>query len=194
LEDHRVGGNPFPAPGETELFGGRRLDVDPVTFRIDGFGDVVPHHRDMRGQLRPLGNDGRIDIADDETFCAGQPHHVAEQLQAVGPLVCSIGIGEMLPDVTLANGPQNGVGNGVQQHVGIGMAEKARFMRDINPADDASAARHQPMDVIAVSDAHCVSSRYCIENSASGIPTAVAAVMPARLIGRPLPVACPRGL
>jgi hypothetical protein len=59
----------------------------------------------------------------------------------------------MLADVAQPGRAQQGIGDGVQQHVGIGMAEQAEGMGDGHAADDEFAAGNESVDVIALADA-----------------------------------------
>ena len=49
---------------------------------------------------------------------------------------------KMPPDVTQPRRTQNGVGDGVQQHVGIRMAKQAHAVVDGHAANHQPAARH----------------------------------------------------
>lgn len=56
----------------------------------------------------------------------------------------------MLADVAQAGGAEQGVGDGVKQRIGIGMAEEALIEGDIHSPQDEPTALHQLMDVIAL--------------------------------------------
>ena len=49
--------------------------------------------------------------------------------------------------------PEQGVGHRVQQHVGVGVAEQAALVGNVNAADDQPAPRHQRMHVEALPNA-----------------------------------------
>ena len=77
-QHHRVGGDPFAAAGKAEFLGGGGLDVDPVRLRTKDGGNILPHLRDMGSQLRALGDDGGIDVAESVTLVIRQRHDVAQ--------------------------------------------------------------------------------------------------------------------
>ena len=64
---------------------------------------------------------------------------------AVGALVIRIGVGEKRADIAQARSTQNGIGDGVQQRVGVAVAVKAQRMFDFDAAENEFAAFHQAM-------------------------------------------------
>lgn len=116
-----MGGDPFAAPGETEPFGRRRLDVDLLDAAGAGNGELGAHQRDKGGELGPLGNKCCIEIA--ETIAAPRHlrHHGAKELEAVNPLETCIVIGEVLADIAGSDGAKEGIAEGMDEDVGIGM-------------------------------------------------------------------------
>jgi hypothetical protein len=76
------------------------------------------------------------------------------------------GVGEEFADVAQGGGTQEGVGDGVQQCVGIGVAEQAFAVGNGNAAQNQGATFNEPVDVIALSDTdiHGVS----LENESAG--------------------------
>src|ERR1019366_7559638 len=49
-------------------------------------------------------------------------------------------------------GPEDRIGNGVSQHIGIGMAFEAELRRDRHAAEDQRAPRHNPVHIPALPD------------------------------------------
>ena len=132
-----------------------------VIGKEDG-GDIVPHLLNVGCQFRALGDDGRVYIAESVPLGIGQRHDVGQELETVGPFVAWVGVGEMFPDVSFRNGPENGVGDGVQQNVGVGVTEKALVVRDVHPSQDQPASFHQAVHVITMSYTHVVF--LCVDN------------------------------
>ena len=60
----------------------------------------------------------------------------------------------MLADVAQGRGAQEGVGDGVQHHVGVGVAEQAAGVVDPHAAQDQGASLHQSMRVVPQSHPH----------------------------------------
>ncbi len=59
----------------------------------------------------------------------------------------------MPADVAQAGRAEQRVGDGVQQRIGVGMAEQAARVRNLHAAQDQLAALHQRVHVVALADA-----------------------------------------
>ena len=64
------------------------------------------------------------------------------------PSQFGVGVGEMLADVAQPRRAEEGVGDGVQDDVGVGMAEQAAGVVDPDPAQDQRPPLDQPMRVV----------------------------------------------
>ena len=62
-------------------------------------------------------------------------------------------VGEVGADIAQGSSTEQGIGDGVQQSVGVGVAEQAFFKGDGYAAEDERAAGHELVDVVALSDA-----------------------------------------
>jgi len=58
----------------------------------------------------------------------------------------------MLSDVSKCQSPKQGIGDRVQQHVGVGVTEQSRFVWDVNAAQDQSTLGDETVYVVAVTD------------------------------------------
>src|SRR5450830_320426 len=146
----------FPAQ-ITEFLVGLCLDVDLLGRHADVFGDARDHLGDVRRQLRLLGDDGGVDVAN---RVAGGYHavgHFAQQGARVGAGEHGVGVRKMLADVAQGGGAQHGVDDGVQQDVGVRVAEQAEAVGNGDAADDELAALDEGVAVIAGADA----KRWC---------------------------------
>jgi hypothetical protein len=59
----------------------------------------------------------------------------------------------MAPDVAQRGSAQQRIGDGVQQHIGVGMAQEAKVVRDAHATDDQLATGHQRVHIPALTDA-----------------------------------------
>lgn len=104
----------------------------------------------MGGQAGPGGDDRDVDV--DDGGSAGQ---LADGLDEPGgrriPPLGPIGAEERA-EVPRRRGPQQGVRQGVQDDVAVGVAEGPEVARDLDPAQDTAPLRNQPVRVPAVSD------------------------------------------
>ena len=60
----------------------------------------------------------------------------------------------MRADIALGDGAENGVGDGVSEHVGVGMAGEPVIMGNRDAAEPDVIARREGVDVIALSGAN----------------------------------------
>ena len=101
---------------------------------------------------------GHVDVAHPITRRSDLFRHVFQKQQGIRTLVLGVGVREMPPDISQPRRAQQGVGNGVEQHVGVGMAVQPLFVVDLHAAQYQVTAFHQPVHVVAMSDPHLVSS------------------------------------
>ena len=80
---------------------------------------------------------------------------LGEEEPRVGILPARVGVGVELADVAEAGGAEQGVGDGVQHHVGVGMADQAARMLDADAAQDQRPAFGQPVRVVPDADPEC---------------------------------------
>ncbi len=107
----------------------------------------------MGGQLGALGKHDAIDVCD---LPAGPGHGLAGLLEHVGRVASAvdrIGIGKHLADVAQGGRAQDGVGHGVQQHVGVAVPDEPAVVGDIDAAQPQWAAGSEPVRVVSDSDA-----------------------------------------
>ena len=127
LNEHDgVGGDAFFATGEAEAFGGGGLDADVVRVGADDVGEALLHLWDMGVQLRALGTDGGVEVDEAVALLGYQADGLAEDDLAVDTIGLGSGVGEVVADVAHVGGPEQGVADGMQQHVGITVAQQAK--------------------------------------------------------------------
>ena len=103
----------------------------------------------MRLQLRCLCYDDSVHVADGKPCRADKPSRLGQEFPAVCARIVWVGIGKMLPDVAKRRRSEEGVGNGVQQHIRIRVPQQPLFIRYIHAAEDELASLHQSMHVVA---------------------------------------------
>ena len=100
-----------------------------------------------------MGGDDAVHVDDLETALAHKASHLGEQLERVSILVGRVGVGEELPDVAPADAAEQGVGNGVREHVGIRVPQEPARMRYVHAAQDEPAPLGERMHIVALPDA-----------------------------------------
>lgn len=116
-------------------------------------GKVGAHGIAVRGDFGLLAGNGAVGIDKLKAQLARIVHHTGKQHHRVGALIGRIGVGEQFADVSPAAGAQNGVGQGVREHIGIRVAQQTALIGNVDPADNTSTTLHQTVNVIAVSNA-----------------------------------------
>ena len=76
-----------------------------------------------------------------------------QQDQAGYSSVSRIRVREVLPDITQGRRPKKRIRDGMQQHVGVGVALEPPRIRDLHSPEDELPVVSEPVDVVAESDA-----------------------------------------
>lgn len=137
----------------TQPLVGLALDVHAARLDAEIGGDVGGHGGDVGRDPRRLRDHGRIDVADAPAGLAHGSHRPAHQRTAIGAAPAFVAVRKQAADVAERRRAEKGVGDGVQQRVGIRMAEQPGIVRNIDAAEDQPAPRRQRMHVVALSDA-----------------------------------------
>jgi hypothetical protein len=115
-------------------------------------GDSVSDGIVVIGQLGSLGMDDAIKVYNLITSVCdlrgGRRQHLGRVALSVG----LVGIWKHLSDVAQGGRAQQGVGHGVQQNVGIAMADKLPVVRHVDAAQSQRSARRGAMRVFANAD------------------------------------------
>ena len=141
-----------------QALGGRGLDAHALDVHAHRARHVLAHGLAVGRELGGLAVDGAVAVDQLEATLAHERGDVAEQGDGVGALVGGVGVGEELADVARAHGAEDGVHEGVHEHVGVGVAEQARGVVDVHAAEDELAPLHEAVHVMAVAYAHQRSS------------------------------------
>ena len=105
-----------------------------------------------------MGRDGLARLADSTVMVLGVGGDGLEESDAVGVLPRGVGVGEVLADVARGDRAEQGVHEGVDGDVRVGVAEKAAFVGNDDAAEDEPAVLHKPMRVEADSSPGHVAS------------------------------------
>ena len=149
-----MGGDAFAGAGKAEAFFGRRLDADVSDIGAQRIGNIPAHLRDIRRKLWPLGDDGRVEIAEAVSGLCQSPADLAQQLHAVRAEIAVVVIREKLADVAHGRRAEQRVHDGMDKHIRVGMTVQSLFIRDRHAAENQCAAGNQPVNVIAMADSH----------------------------------------
>jgi len=153
---HGPGFDALALPHRTQFFGGLGLHVDLTCRHPQGPGHARVDGQHVRGQLGRLRHDGAVDVDQFPALGAHPAHRLGQQYRRIRPLELRIGVRKVPTDVSQPCGAQHRVGDGVKQHIRIGMAQQARRVRNGHPAQNQLAPGHQGMHVPAFTNTDVV--------------------------------------
>ncbi len=88
----------------------------------------------VRGKFGPLGGNHTVEVDQAVTGGGDAVVSLAEHVGGVAAAVGFVGIGEQLADVEQSGGAQQGVGDRVEQHVGVAVAHQMPIVRHVDAA------------------------------------------------------------
>ena len=147
-------GNALFGAGKAQPLLGGRLDRNLLDRAADGGGKVLAHLQNVRRELGRLCEYGRIQIAELPAAFAHERGNVTQQRDAVRALVARVGIRKMLADVTERERAEQGIHDGMREHIRVRVTVQTKLKRNVHTADDARSAGDQSVYVVTVSDAH----------------------------------------
>ncbi len=110
----------FTADGSNSFRGGS-LHVDLPLFDPEAFRQFFLHRGDVLSQSRGLRYDRSVHIDDLIALPSGLKGDFIEKNPTFDAFEPRIGVREQTPQVSLPCGPENGITDGVNQNIGIGV-------------------------------------------------------------------------
>ena len=140
----------------------RSFDTHRAHIETETVGQLLPHLRKMRQELRLLRDDGRIDVQGPQSGNLDLAHHMAQQFEAIGSLPSGVVRGEMLADITERGSTEQSIGNSMRQRVGVGVAEESSIMGNLHAPQYQTSALYKRVNVVSKpnSQASTLQSRY----------------------------------
>ena len=144
-----IGGYAFLLARKAELLFRRRLHVHLIKLQIELFGDVTAHLLDVGRELRTLRHDCRVDVADAIALRTNHLCDMLQELHARHAFPAIVTVGKVPAEIAKRRRAQEGVLDGMQQHIGVRMSQEPIFMRDVDAAYDELAPCHQAVHVVS---------------------------------------------
>lgn len=121
----------------------------------------------MGRQARRLGDHGAVHV--DELPACGLhgAQGFGQQHGRIGAFELGVGVGEMAANVAQAGRAQQCVGDGVQQGVGIRMAQQANAVRNLDATQHQPTPRHQGVHIPALTHTQFHDGSFLANNKAS---------------------------
>lgn len=148
-----MGGDTGALTDGPDAFLGGGLDPDGFHRDLQRFGELFFHALQIGGDLGLLGDQGGVDVHQPVPEAARLLHGPAEDDLGGDALDGRIGIGKVVTDIVEATGPEDGIGNGVTEHIGIRVADQADLGEERHAAQNQRESSLQAVDVVAVADA-----------------------------------------
>jgi len=108
----------------------------------------------MRGHFRCLGDDGVVDVADFPALGVDQRNHMTQQHAAVGALELRVGVRKVFADITQRGRAEQGIAQGVQQDVTVGVSEQPEAVCNAHAAQSNEIAFSETVHIVAVANTH----------------------------------------
>src|SRR5215468_9093809 len=125
------------------------LDADAIERHAEDGRKVGAHLVDVRRELGPLQNDGRVDVTDGETFGANDLDGASQQVDARGALPPRVRIGKVAADVARTRSTKDRVGDRVAHRVGIRVPCEAAIEGNRHAAENQRASLDKAMQIVA---------------------------------------------
>ena len=129
------------------------LDVDSLGADAEALGHTLLDGGHVLGELGSLQQYGGVEVHGLPARVAGAGRRLAREPGAVGAAPGGVGVGIVAADIAGLERSQDGVHDGVQQHVGVGVTHGPLLRRHLHAADHQRTAAGEPMDVVAVAHA-----------------------------------------
>lgn len=131
---------------------GGGFDADAVGGDAEGLGYVLFHGGGVREDFGGFGDEGGVDVAELTAHFADEGGGFFEDFERADVFAAGVAGREVVADVGKAGSAKDGVGNGVTEHVGIGVTLQAMGVGDFDPAQDELAVFGKLVDVVSGAD------------------------------------------
>src|SRR6185436_3968278 len=121
----RGGGDAFLAAGKAEPFAGRRLDGDARDVEPGDLGNAGAHDIAQRANLRALADHRDFEIGDPTAARGDTVDGVFEELVGRRALPLRVARRKVRTNISVRQRAENGVDEGMQADVAVGVGEKA---------------------------------------------------------------------
>ena len=133
---HSDGADAFFTANEAEVFICGGLDANALQVDLECLGNVALHLADIRKNLGGLGNDCGIDIDQFALPLRDEPGGFPQEEVAGRSTPARVSVGKEMSDIDLAKSAEDGVANGVHQHIRVGMSVQTFCMSYVDSAEN----------------------------------------------------------
>ena len=117
------------------MFHRLRLDMNVIGSNAQCVGDFRLHYRKVWQQFGLLCQDVRIDITDLVSLLADEISGISQELQTRYAFEAVIRIRKHFTDIAEPTGAEQGIRNGMTEHISVGMSAQSVRMRQSDATD-----------------------------------------------------------
>jgi len=125
---------------------------DLVSRKAENGGNTLPHLVAIRKDFRPLSKNNTVEIHDLPVSIRQSLGGSVEHFSGVASAVCGVSVWEEFANVTEGRSPKHCIGNSVQKHIGIAVADGAAGVLQGQAAEDQRSPRFEAVSVVAKAD------------------------------------------
>jgi hypothetical protein len=144
-----LGHHGFFAPDDADLLAGLAFEADLGSVHTEDFSDSLSQECLMGTQFRSLGENDAIQVYQLKTGLFDGFVGEGQHFGGISALVGGIGIGKELAYVPQVRSAEEGVGDGVEEDVGVAVADEVMVMVEGEAAETERAAPCEAVGVVA---------------------------------------------
>ena len=183
-EDDDSGGDRGGLTDRADPFAGFRFDADAVGGDVEECRDRFSHRVGVGCDSWPFGEDDAVEVDDVEPVVTDATDRLVDEIAAVAVAIFRGGVGEQASDVGFGDRPEQCIGDGVEQHVGVAVTDRVDFGGDLDPADPERATVAEAVRVITEADTDRGRDERGHGGCSKGVRGRGAGVCPLRTFGR----------
>ena len=153
-ERNGVSGHALFATDETHTLAGGGFERNGIKIDMEQRGKDGFHRVDVGIDFGALGTNRAIDVAYAVAVRFEQIDRAAEEHFAVSAFIFGGGVGKVIADVAEIGCTEEGVADGVNEHIGVAVAEESEGVVDVYTADPQLAAGGEGVNIISETDSH----------------------------------------
>jgi hypothetical protein len=146
---HSHRGDAFFSADEAHALVGGGFDADLIGLDAKGSRELFFHQRSMLHHARCFGDEGGVHVFNRVTFLRSERGALFQNAEAADAFDAHVARRKVVADVWQAHGSEYGIGDGVAEHVGIGMAFETASVGDLYTAEDEWAAFFKGVNVVS---------------------------------------------
>ena len=141
---------------EAEAFGSGGFDADGAGGYSAHGGEALAHGRHVAGDLGGLEGDGYVGVDKLPPARANLFYNARKEDLAVDAGKLGRSVGKQVANISQCKGAQEGVTQGVDGHVSVGMGYEAHGRVDFQPAEPHRESLAEGVDVVSLADSEHV--------------------------------------